>query len=228
MKELLIKLLGNKDHLGRRYLIFLIGSLIVSFGVASTTKAGLGTSPICSIPYALSLIITKISFGNWLVIFCFMQIVVQIILLRKNCVVSELIMQVVLAFVYGYLTDFFMFLLKGIQLDFYLLKIIFLLIGCFMLALGVSMQLLAGVVMLSGDAFIRAIAQVAHKPYGNIKMISDISMSIFAAILCVVFLGELVGVREGTVIAALIVGMLVKFCQLKIKNPVLHFIQGPV
>lgn len=213
MHQRLQLIFGNKDHLGKRYLIFLIGLLICSFGVACTTKAGLGTSPVTAIPYSLSLIITRLTFGNWLVIFCFMQIIVQIILLRRKCVVSELILQGILAFAYGYVTDFSMFLLKTIPLHMYYQRILLLLIGCFVLALGVFLQLKADVVMLSGDAFIKAIAQVARKPYGNIKIICDISMSIFAAFLCVMFLGKLEGVREGTVIAALIVGLIIKLYQ---------------
>lgn len=213
MSRVIEILFGEKDHLGKRYSVFLIGLVICAFGVACTTKAGLGTSPVTSIPYTLSLIITKLTFGNWLVLFCFMQIVVQIILLRKKCVVSELILQAVLAFAYGYLTDLSMFLLKGIPLNHYGFKILFLLIGCFVLGFGVFLQLKADVVMLSGDAFIRAIAQVANKPYGNIKIICDVSMSIFAAILCIIFLGKLDGVREGTVIAAIIVGLIIKLYQ---------------
>ena len=78
------KILGNKNHLGRRYVIFLLGLFICSFGVACTTKAGLGTSPVAAIPYSLALIFPRFSFGNWLIIFCMVQIAIQIILLKKN------------------------------------------------------------------------------------------------------------------------------------------------
>ena len=39
----------------KRYLIFLVGLFISSLGVSLVTKANLGTSPISSIPYVLSL-----------------------------------------------------------------------------------------------------------------------------------------------------------------------------
>ena len=39
----------------KRYLVFLIGLFISSLGVSFITKASLGTSPISSIPYVLSL-----------------------------------------------------------------------------------------------------------------------------------------------------------------------------
>ncbi len=56
MNAKLKKFLGDKDYLGRRYAIFLLGLFICSFGVACTTKAGLGTSPVAAIPYTVSLI----------------------------------------------------------------------------------------------------------------------------------------------------------------------------
>jgi len=64
--------------------------------------------------------------------------------------------------------------------------------------------------MLSGDAFIKAIAIVAKKDYGTIKIITDISMSVLSAIIAVIMLHKLVGVREGTVIAAFIVRFIIK------------------
>lgn len=49
-----------------QYALFLIGLFIASMGVAFSTKAGLGTSPVASLPYSVSLISTLFSFGGWL------------------------------------------------------------------------------------------------------------------------------------------------------------------
>lgn len=212
------KIIGEKDNLGRRYTIFLIGLFICSFGVACTTKAGLGTSPVAAIPYTLSLIFTNLSFGNWLIIFCMFQIIFQIIMLRKRTVVSEIVIQMILAFAYGYLTDFSLLILKGLELNHYILKLLFLLIGCVILAFGVYLELLGDVGMLPGDAFIKVIAIITNKEYGNVKIITDISMSVISAGLAVAILHKLVGVREGTIIAALIVGIIIKYFK-KILKP---------
>lgn len=99
------------------------------------------------------------------------QIIAQISMLRKKTVVSEIIIQVILAFVYGYLTDFSLLLLKDLELNSYIFKFLFLFIGCVILAFGVYLKLLGDVGMLSGDAFIKAIAIVANKEYGNVKII---------------------------------------------------------
>lgn len=204
------KLLGDKDHLGRRYFIFLAGLFICSFGVAFTTKAGLGTSPVSVIPYTLSIIFPFLTFGNWLILFCFAQIGIQILLLRKNCVPSELIIQGILAFVYGYLVDLSMFLLSGLNPDLYMMKIVYLVLGCFILAFGVYLELLGDVGMLSNDAFIKAIAFVLGKEYGNVKIAVDVAMLAVSAVIGLVCIHQIAGVREGSIIAAVIVGLIIK------------------
>ena len=218
--NIISKITREKDNLGRRHAIFLIGLFICSFGVACTTKAGLGTTPTVSIPYTLSLIFTDLSFGNWLIIFSMLQIIAQIIMLRKRTVVSEIVIQVVLTFAYGYLTDFSFSILKGLEVNSYILKIIFLLIGCVIIAFGVYLELLGNVGMLSGDAFIKAIATITNKEYGNVKIITDVSMSVISATLAVAVLHRLAGVREGTIIAALMIGIIIKYFK-KILKPVI-------
>ena len=47
--------MGKVTNKTVRYLFFVIGVMINSFGVALITKAALGTSPISSVPYVLSL-----------------------------------------------------------------------------------------------------------------------------------------------------------------------------
>lgn len=80
-----------------------------------------------------------------------------------------------------------------------------------------NFEVIADVVMLPGDAFVRAIAKVTNKEYGNVRVISDISMTIIAGILCFIFLHSLQEVREGTIIAALITGNIVKIFTKKFK-----------
>ena len=41
----------------KQYVLFLIGLFIAALGVAFSTKAGLGTSPVASVPYTVSLVI---------------------------------------------------------------------------------------------------------------------------------------------------------------------------
>ena len=208
----------NGKELLRRYVIFFFGLVFSSFGVAFTTKAGLGTSPVSAIPYSVSLVLPVLTFGQWLIVLCLIQVAVQIILLRRQAKPVEMILQVILAFGFGYFTDLSMLCLAGFQPEGYLWKVLSLLVGCVIMAFGIYLELIADVVMLSGDAFIRAIAQVTGKEYGGVKVASDVIMAATGAIICLVFLGNLAGVREGTVMAALIVGNIIKFYKTRLRR----------
>ena len=194
----------------RQYILFLIGLFIASMGVAFSTKAGLGTSPVASLPYSVSLVSSLISFGGWLNVLSVIQIAVQVILLGKKCKPVEILIQTVLAFVYGYLTNLSCWLIRDIPVNSYLEQLIYLAVSCFVLAFGIWLQLKGKVAMLPGEAMNRAISEVTGKKYENIKILFDVLYIVVSAIICLAFLGELKGVREGSIIAAFAVGLIIK------------------
>ena len=199
-----------KKNIVFRYGLFLIGLFIASMGVAFSAKAGLGTSPVSSIPYSISLVSGFFSFGGWLNCLSIVQIVVQVILLRKKCKPVEILIQTALAFVYGYLTNFSCYLIQGIRVENYPMQFLFMLLGCVILAFGIWIQFKGGVAMLPGEAMNRAISQVTGKKYENIKIFFDVVYILAAAAICLIFLRRLEGVREGSIIAAVLVGMIIK------------------
>ena len=193
----------------KRYFIFFIGLFLNGFGVAFTTKALLGASPIAAIPYSLSLIVPRFTLGNYVIAFNILLVILQWIILRDKANKAELALQVVMVFVFGYFTDFSLMILKGIEPGNYAVKLLMLVIGCCILALAVFFELIGNVVMLPGNGFPKALAGLLKKEYGTVRMFSDITMTLIAAVLCLIFLKKLSGVREGTIIAALLVGNLV-------------------
>lgn len=207
----------------KQYILFLIGLFIASMGVAFSTKAGLGTSPVASLPYSVSLVSSLFSFGGWLNLLSVIQITVQVILLRKKCKPLEIVIQTILAFVYGYLTNLSVWLIRDISVNSYLEQLLYMAIGCIVLAFGIWLQLKGGVAMLPGEAMNRAISEVTGKRYENIKILFDIIYIALSAVICFVFLFELKGVREGSIIAAVSVGLIIKLYNMifdKIKNRV--------
>lgn len=194
----------------RNYALFLIGLFIASMGVALSTKAGLGTSPVAAVPYSISLINHTLTFGWWLNLLSVLQIFVQIILLRRKCKPVEIMIQTILAFVYGYLTDFSCKLIAGIHADTYLMQFVIMLISCLVLGFGIWIQFKGGVAMLPGEAMNRAISEVSGKRYENIKIFFDVLYIVIAAAICFLFIGKLEGVREGSIIAALLIGNIIK------------------
>lgn len=200
----------NVNNQVKRYGLFLIGLFIASLGVAFSTKAGLGTSPVASVPYSVSIVNHALTFGWWLNILSLIQIMVQVVLLRRKCKPAEIIIQTVLAFVYGYMTDFSCKLLNGIQPTSYVEKFVWMLVGCVVLALGIWIQYKGGVAMLPGEAMNRAISLTTGKRYENVKIFFDVLYIILAGVISLVFTRKLQGVREGSVIAAVLIGNIIK------------------
>lgn len=201
----------SKQNIIGRYALFLIGLFIASMGVAFSTKAGLGTSPVASVPYSVSLVWPVFTLGGWLNMLSVLQITVQVALLRKKCKPVEIIIQTILAFAYGYMTNLSCMLIKEIRVDTYIQQLAYMLLGCFILALGIWIQLKGAVAMLPGEAMNRAISMVTGKKYENIKIFFDIFYILVASIICLLFLGKPEGVREGSIFAAIAVGNIIKF-----------------
>ena len=201
----------SKKNIFGRYMLFLTGLFIASMGVAFSTKAGLGTSPVASVPYSVSLVCPLFTLGGWLNVLSVLQITVQVLLLRKKCNPLEIVIQTVLAFAYGYMTDFSCWLIRGIAVSAYLQQLIVMVSGCIILAFGIWLQLKGAVAMLPGEAMNRAISMVTGKKYENVKIFFDIFYIAVAALVCLIFLGRLEGVREGSIFAAVAVGNIIKF-----------------
>ena len=204
----------------KRYLYFTLGLFVNSLGVAFITNARLGTSPISSIPYVLSLKY-PITLGGFTILFSLLLVVLQLLLLRKNYQPIQLL-QIPVSILFGYFIDFSMkYLLFWLNPQQYLMKILSLLIGCLILAFGVSMEFTANVIMLPGEGVAAALHQITGKEAGSVKVIVDVSMMASAVILSLVLFHGVNGVREGTIISAVIVGYIARqFCRLL--NPILE------
>ncbi|MBO4471512.1 MAG: hypothetical protein J5841_07135 [Clostridia bacterium] len=198
-----------KDTL-RRYALFLVGLFIASMGVAFSTKAGLGTSPVASVAYSVSLVSPLLSLGGWLNLLSVIQIITQIIIQKFRCNYAEIAVQTVLAFVYGYLTDFSCWLIRNLTVTGYPMQLLYMLLGCLILAVGLWLQYKGGVAMLPGEAMNRAISKATGRRYENVKIFFDVLYISISAVICLVFLGELKGVREGSLFAAVAVGNIMK------------------
>ena len=200
----------NKLHITilKRYLLLLVGLSIMAFGVAFSIKASLGTSPISSVPYVLSLF-TPLTVGTATIIMHCFFILMQILILRKNYHFIQL-MQLPIAFFFGYLTDFGVWAVRGISYHVYWQQWILCLIGILLVAVGVSLEVKAGVVVLAGEGVVLAICQVLPVKFGYMKVGFDVTLVAIACVLSLVFTDQLQGVREGTVAAAIMVGLIAK------------------
>lgn len=192
----------------KRYIVFLIGLFINSLGVSLITKADLGTSPISSIPYVLSLNF-PFTLGQFTIVFSLVLILLQLIILRKNFK-AEHLLQIPISVLFGYFIDLTMVMLFFVNPKNYVSSIIYLLVGCVILGFGVYTEVLANVAMLPGESFVRAVSSTWKTEFGTTKVGFDVSLTVIAALLSFFFAHRLDGVREGTIIAALLVGFIAR------------------
>lgn len=197
-----------KTEYFKRYLFLCIGLLIMSIGVAFSIKADLGTSPISSLPYVVSLI-TPITVGTATIIMHCVFILLQIVILRDRYQLIQL-MQLPVAILFGFMTDFAVWLIRGVTYGSYFMQLILCVIGIVLVAVGVSMEVTANVVTLAGEGLVLAICKVTSIKFGNMKVCFDVILVIIAVVVSYWAKGRPLGVREGTVMAALLVGLLSK------------------
>ncbi len=209
----------SKIEITKRYLLFIVSLFFAAIGVAFTKHAELGISPISSVANILSIKYTVFSMGTWLIIWNCVLIAGQIILLRKNFKRIQLL-QVPLSFIFGWFTDLGMWMVSSIPVDSYFIRIILVLIGITILGFGISLAVIANVIMNAGEAFVKAISDTTAHEFGNVKIAFDIICVIVSILLSLLFFDfTIVGIREGTIISAFLTGIIVKFFSRRLKNP---------
>lgn len=202
-----MKILNNSTI---RVGIFIVGILLIAFGVALTAKASLGNSPISAIPYSLSLYFPMITFGTWVILFNLILVIIECILIFRKISMINIAIQIVLTFTFGGFIDASMFILQSFEPDIYFLKILTVILGCFIIAVGALCELYSNISVLPGDGFVMAISVITGFDFGRIRLLSDIAMSAIALAFCLFTLGNAAGVREGTLISAFLIGNIVR------------------
>lgn len=192
----------------KRYLYLFLGLLIMAFGVGFSIVGNLGTSPISSVPYTVSLI-SPITVGTATIIMHCVFIFLQILILRKKYKPIQLL-QLPVALVFGVMTDIAVYCLKGITYSSYFTQWVLCIIGIILVAIGVSIEVMANVVTLAGEGLVLAICQVSNFKFGNIKVCFDVTLVLTAVLIGLISQGKILGVREGTIAAAIFVGLLSK------------------
>ena len=192
----------------KRCLLLVAGLLIMAFGVAFSIQAGLGTSPISSLPYVLSLF-APLTVGTATIALHVTLILLQILLLRRRYDPIQLL-QLPVALVFGALTDFSVWVLQSLTPTTYLMQWMFCVVGILLVGIGVSFEVTANVVTLAGEGMVLALCKAFPLKFANTKVGFDVTLVMLSSILSLLFLGHLAGVREGTVAAAIFVGLTAK------------------
>ena len=190
-----------------RYLWFLAGVLINSFGVALITRAALGTSPISSLPYVLSFRF-PVTLGQFTFAMNLFFILGQVLLLRRDFQPIQLL-QVAVNAVFSAFIDVSMGLLSWLEISSLPMAVLVLVLGCAVLAFGISVEVAPRVLMVPGEGIVQAIAAVTGWRFGNVKTAFDATLVSTALLLSLLFFHRLQGLGIGTIFSALAVGRFV-------------------
>jgi len=155
-------------------------------------------------------LILPITFGTASFLMNAFFIIAQVCILRREYKKTDLL-QLPLTFAFGFFIDLMMFVFAPISPTFYVAKIALALAGSASVAFGVSLQITSNVSILPADGIIRVIARKSSMHFGTVKTVFDLALVASSVILSFAVLRKLAGVREGTVIAALLVGNIARF-----------------
>lgn len=205
----------GKAELIRRYSVFLSALIIGSCGVTLVTRSLLGVNSVACFSYVTS-VYFPLTMGTVNILFNATMLVSQFFVLtakKRHEEFYNIILQVPALIVFGLMIDVWMYVTEDLVMSNYFMALAILLIGSVLVAVNISLQATASVAMLPCDAFVRHLATRVQKRLGSIKLIYDLFLVITAAIMSLMCSNftEIVGIREGTVIGALIVGPIAQF-----------------
>ena len=192
-----------------RFLVYVMGFLIMTLGIAVSVKSNLGVSPVSSIPYTVTCV-WGIEMGKATILFHIGLVLLQIIILRRAFQLKNLL-QVPVGVLFGYLTTFSNYLMTFLPDpgNIYI-QLGMMIVSAVLIAIGIFFYVPMDLVPLAGEGAMLAIAKVTKKPFSTIKLIFDISMVVISLITCVLLIHSLGSVGLGTIIAAVLVGSSLK------------------
>lgn len=199
----------NWKEILKNYLILLFGLFIMSFGVALSVKSDLGTTPISCIPNVLKYAV-PLSLGMITIIFNFLLIVIQVLIL-KNEFQKRQWMQLIVTVFFGYFIDFALYILTPLEATDYISQWILCVISCFIIALGVYFEVESNAIVLPGEGVSLAVRHMTNIEFGKIKTAFDSSNVIIGGVLSLALYGTFQGIGLGTIFAGIVVGYIVRF-----------------
>lgn len=193
------------------YFLVILGSFFMGLGIALTKCAGLGLSTISSVPNVLSIKFTFLTLGTWSAVWNLIMILAQIIILGRKFK-PEQFMQIPVSIVFGWFTDLGVWAFSYIPATLYVVKLLMTMLGVTVLAFGISVTVIADRVLNPAEAIVKVIAEKLNREFSNLKIMFDVFCVALAVVLSLVFFDfRILGVREGTIIAMLGTGVLIRF-----------------
>lgn len=190
-----------------RYAMVLVGVFLMGSGVAMMVKSNTGTSAIASLPTILNVIFPGVTLGTFMFLFNMIFFVGQFVV-EPSSFRPQQLLQIIPTILLGTAVDINLWLLTWLSPKDYGVQLLILVCGILIFGLSIALMLSANVILMPIDSFISALTRRLGADWGNVKSGLDIALVVLSTIISVAVLHRLVGVREGTLIAAICVGQL--------------------
>lgn len=192
------------------WFMFVAALFVMSLGIALVTRGSLGTTPIYSLPLVSSYA-SSLTFGETTFLINLLFVAAQWVLLRRSINKVLLLAQIPVTLAFSYFIDTSMKFTEFLSSDVYWKCFAVSMIGNVVLGLGVVLEVYSGAAALPGEGLVLAVSTVLHRPFSSVKIANDVILVLLALLLSYCVFHEVHGLREGTVISALCVGVFVKF-----------------
>lgn len=202
----------------KRYSVFILGLYFLAAGIVLIIRSALGTTPISSVNYVLSLN-SPLSLGTCTFMVNMLLIVGQFWLIRADKSRQDtvkILLQLPFSFLFSAFIDFNMAATSQLHPSGYATAVALLLTGCLVQSVGVVLELKPKVAMMSAEAFVKYASRRYNKEFGKFKVYFDITLVTLAVVLSLLFTQSIEGVREGSLIAACLTGYIVSLLNRKI------------
>lgn len=195
------------QELIERYATLIVGLFLMSIGIALSIHAQLGITPISCPPYVLSLGLSP-TVGQFTIAMHVLFVLIQVAILRRSFPKLQY-MQLVMGFLFGFFIDFSVWLTAWMAPEAYWMRVLYVIVGSAILAVGIVFEVTPKVMLIAGEGLMLVLAKLWKKPFGKVKIGFDCSLIAISLVFSFFLFGEIRGVREGTLISALLVGFFV-------------------
>lgn len=196
-----------------RITVYIASLAILAMAVTIAINSKLGVSPVNSLPFVLAHVLNVPLSTSIIIVYTFF-VLLQIAILRKEFK-PYLLLQIVFAITFGFFVDFFKFVLGDFALPTYPGKLVMVLFSALCIGIAVAMYTSVNLLPLPMEGLTSAISAAFKGKIKShiVRLACDSTLVLTAISLSMIFLGSLVGIREGTVITALLVGPIVGLAQ---------------
>ncbi len=190
-----------------RILFYVLGCITLAFGITLNTKAGLGISPLISLPYCISRI-TEINF-SFLTFLTYSAFVgIQFIIDRDSRNI-KLLLQLPFSFVFSLLLELFGRMISDAP-DILWIQLTVLILGLVLTGVGIAMVVNMDYIPNPADGLARSVGKALKKDMGFGKNTIDCISVICTCLIGLIFAHRIIGVGLGTLLAVIGVGRVVK------------------